>query len=132
MRMSDYLTGSDREFINLAAVTVTLADGSSEESPFVMIARKSIRMIKPGQRSDDEPIADLAAWQPTPAAGNPIIPRGAVPPPEAGLTAPAEPDKPERPKSGIYPPSEPARHLNRPPSGIQEVPPELRDDKNKS
>ena len=121
MRMSDYLSGSDREFINVAAATLTLGDGSgSEYSPFIMIARKSIRMIKPGPREEAE--GDLSMWDPTPSGVHSV-------PPGAAREAKAEPKpapKDERPKSGIYPPREPAVHIQRQSSPAHQVPEELR------
>lgn len=125
MRMSDYLSGSEREFINVAEATLTLADGGgSEYSPFIMIARKSIRMIKPGPRDEGE-AGDLSAWDASPAGAAPPA-RPAAPPP-----APAPPPKPDpdRPASGIYPPRQPATYLNRPPSGTHSVPEELQEKK---
>ena len=121
MRMSDYLAGSEREFINVAGATLTLGDGSgSEYSPFIMIARKSIRMIKPGPR--DEAEGDLSVWDTA----------SAPPPPPAEKPAPPKPaDKPEeevdpRKKTGIYPPREPAVHIQRQSSPSIKVPEELR------
>ena len=68
MRMSDYLSGSEREFINVAEATLTPGDGGgSEFSPFIMIARKSVRMIKPG-RGDAGEAGDLSAWDADPGA----------------------------------------------------------------
>ena len=114
MRMSDFLAGSEREFINVAAATLTLADeDSSSYSPFIMIARKSIRMIKPGPRDET---GDMSAWD---QQAQPPAP--AQPPP-----APPPPPKDERPKSGIYPPREPAVHIKRQSSPAIEVPEELR------
>lgn len=120
MRMSDYLSASEREFINVAGATLTLGDGTgSEYSPFIMIARKSIRMIKPGPREEAEG-GDLSVWEtvPTPAAPGP-------------QSKPASSDKPppapvdERAKSGIYPPREPAVHIQRQSSPSIQVPEEL-------
>ena len=71
MRMSDYLSGSEREFINVAEATLTLGDGGGTEySPFIMIARKSVRMIKPGPRDEGE-TGDMSAWDATPAGAAP-------------------------------------------------------------
>lgn len=120
MRMSDYLAGSEREFINVGAATLTLGDGSgSEYSPFIMIARKSIRMIKPGPREDAE--SDLSAWE--------TVPTGPTPKPQERPSPPKPPDEkppPDRPPSGIYPPREPAVHIQRQSSPAHEVPEELR------
>ena len=129
MRMSDYLAGSEREFINVGSATLTFADDRSEYSPFVMIARKSIRMIKPGPRDEAESDGDLSAWEPSPTGVHATIPRGTAPPQEP---KPPRQDPPvERPGSGIYPPKVPAVHLNRPSSGSHEVPEELKDEKKK-
>lgn len=119
MRMSDFLTGSSREFINVSAATLTHPDDRSEYSPFIMIARKSIRMIKPGPRDEAEAQKDL--WEARPESGVlPAIPPGTEP------TAEAEDDDSGRSKSGIYPPKVPAVHLNRPPSGVHQIPDELK------
>ena len=120
MRMSDYLSGSEREFINVAGATLTLGDGSgSEYSPFVMIARKSIRMIKPGPR--DEAEGDLSAWE---AAHTPPAPQPQSKP--APVDRPKEEPVDPRKKTGIYPPREPAVHIKRQSSPSIEVPEELR------
>jgi hypothetical protein len=139
MRMSDFLAGSDREFINVEGATLTLPDASSEYSPFVMVARKSIRLIKPGLRDENEAVGDMAAWQATPAQGHPIIEEGDEQPAARPISRPPPSSKPTRLEddparagSGIYPPSEPARHVNRPPSGVHAVPDDLRDKKKPS
>ena len=116
MRMSDYLSASEREFINVESVTLTLPDDRSEYTPFIMIARKSIRMIKPGPRDEKERLEE-SVWGAGTAKDEEEPPKAPEPEPE-----PVDP----RAKTGIYPPRNPALHVNRPPSGVHKVPEELK------
>jgi uncharacterized protein DUF6812 len=53
-RLSDYVNQRDREFFSIQDATMTALDNPSEvhERPFVMIARRHIRLIAPTTPQD--------------------------------------------------------------------------------
>jgi hypothetical protein len=53
-RLSDYVNQRDREFFSIQDATMTSLDNPSEvhEHPFVMIARRHIRLIAPTTQQD--------------------------------------------------------------------------------
>lgn len=51
-RLSDFLAQSDREFITVSKATITLPGSDAEQTPFAMIARRSVKMITPGRTED--------------------------------------------------------------------------------
>ena len=56
-RLSDFISASDRDFFTVAKARIVQTDGKIEDVAFMMIARRFVKMVRPGPTPDDAPAA---------------------------------------------------------------------------